>query len=171
MFYKRLQSSGFRLQGKATGIGLQASGMQQQKLKPKARSPKPFSAFTLLEIMIVVVIIGLLAGLVSVRTRSYLLVSRQNAAKAEISKIADAFEAYYAVNNRYPTNEEGLAALVEKTPKFPDGLLSKVPTDPWNNAYVYNCPGRNSAYEIICYGADGQEGGENENADIVSGEY
>ena len=128
-------------------------------------------AFTLLEIMVVVVIIGLLAALVTVRTRSYLVVSKQNAAKAEISKMVDALEAYYAVQNRYPTNEEGIAALVEKTSKFPDGLLSKVPTDPWGNAYVYNCPGRTSAYEIICYGADGREGGENENADIVSGEY
>jgi general secretion pathway protein G len=128
-------------------------------------------AYTLLEILVVITIIGLLAGLVSVRTRSYLVVSKQNAAKAEISKMVDALEAYYAVNNRYPTNEEGLAALAEKTPKFPDGLLSKVPTDPWGNAYVYNCPGRTSAYEIICYGADGREGGENENADIVSGQY
>ncbi len=126
--------------------------------------------FTLLEIMVVVVIIGLLAGLVTVRTRSYLLVSRQNAAKAEISKMVDALEAFYAVQNRYPTNEEGLAALVEKTSKFPDGLLNKVPKDPWSNDYVYNCPGRTSAYEIICYAADGREGGENENADIVSGQ-
>ena len=125
-------------------------------------------AFTLLEIMVVVVIIGLLAGLVTVRTRSYLHVSRQNAAQAEIAKIKDALEAYYMIHNRYPTNEEGLAVLLEKTPKFPDGLLNKVPTDPWGNAYVYNSPGRTSAFEVISYGADGREGGENENADIVS---
>jgi general secretion pathway protein G len=128
-------------------------------------------AFTLLEIMVVVVIIGLLASLVTVRTRSYLTVSRQNAAKAEISKIVDALEAFYAIENRYPTNEEGIAVLCAKTPKFPDGLLSKVPQDPWNHDYVYNCPGRTSAYEVICYATDGKEGGENENADIVSGEY
>jgi general secretion pathway protein G len=128
-------------------------------------------AFTLLEIMVVVVIIGLLASLVTVRTRSYLTVSRQNAAKAEISKIADALEAFYAIQNHYPTNEEGIAVLCEKTSKFPDGLLSKVPKDPWGYDYVYNCPGRSAAYEIICYAADGKEGGENENADIISGEY
>ena len=126
------------------------------------------SGFTLLELMVVIVIIGLLAGLVTLRTRSYLTISKQNAAKAEVSKIVEALESYYAVHNRYPTNEEGIAALVEKTPKFPDGLLSKVPKDPWGNDYVYNCPGRSSPYEVICYAADGREGGENENADITS---
>ena len=128
-------------------------------------------AFTLLEIMVVVVIIGLLVGLVTVRTRSYLHVSRQNAAQAEIAKMVDALEAYYAVHNRYPTNEEGIGALTAKTSQFPDGLLSKVPKDPWGNDYVYNSPGRTSAYEVISYGADGREGGENENADIISGQY
>ena len=127
--------------------------------------------YTLLEIMVVVVIIGLLAGLVAVRTRSYLHVSRQNAAQAEIAEIVDALEAYYAVHNRYPTNEEGLAPLLEKTSKFPDGLLNKMPKDPWGNPYVYNSPGRTSAFDIICYGADGREGGDNENADIISGHY
>jgi len=131
---------------------------------------RKYKAFTLLELMVVVVIIGLLAGLVTVRVRSYLILAKQNAAKTEIAKIADALEAYYAVYNRYPTNEEGLAALVEQTPKFPDGLLSKVPTDPWDNDYVYNCPGqsKDKPYEIISYGADGREGGEGENADIIS---
>ncbi|MDO5554809.1 MAG: type II secretion system major pseudopilin GspG [Planctomycetia bacterium] len=127
-------------------------------------------AFTLLEIMVVVVIIGLLAGLVTVRTRSYLVVSKQNAAKVEIAKMVEALEAYYAVHNRYPTNEEGLAALVEKTQSFPDGLLNKVPKDPWGNDYVYNCPGQTEVFEIVCFGADGQEGGESENADIKSGQ-
>ena len=127
------------------------------------------SGFTLLEIMVVVVIIGLLAGLVTVRTRSYISVSRQEAAKTELAKMRDALDAYYAVHSRYPTNEEGLAALTAKTPKFPDGLLNKVPRDPWGNDYVYNCPGRgDSAYEVISYGADGREGGEGENADISS---
>ena len=124
--------------------------------------------FTLLELMVVLVIIGLLAGLVTVKTRSYLLISKQNAAKVEVAKIVDALEAYYAVNSRYPTNEEGLAVLVGKSEQFPDGLLSKVPKDPWKHEYVYNCPGRDSPFEVICYGADGREGGESENKDIVS---
>jgi len=126
------------------------------------------AAFTLLELMVVIVIIGLLAGLVTVRTRSYLVLSKQNAAKVEIAKITEALEAYYAVHGRYPANEEGLAALVEKSDSFPDGLLSKVPKDPWKNDYVYNCPGHSSAFEVISYGADGREGGEGENKDIRS---
>jgi general secretion pathway protein G len=133
-------------------------------------------AFTLLEIMVVVVIIGLLAGLVTVRVRSYLILSKQNVAKAEIKNMANAVDSFYLVHSRYPTNEEGLAVLLNKTKEFPDGLLDKIPKDPWKNDYVYNCPGRTLAdgrtapFEIICYGADGREGGENENADIISGQ-
>jgi len=152
----------FCKENREQGLGGRVLGLRNKKRR---------LAFTLLELMVVVVIIGLLAGLVTVRVRSYLVLSKQNAAKVEISKMVDALEAYYAVHNRYPTNEEGLAALVEQTPKFPDGLLNKVPTDPWDNDYVYNCPGRSAAYEIICYGADGREGGEGENADIISGQY
>ena len=126
------------------------------------------AAFTLLELMVVIVIIGLLAGLVTVRTRSYLVLSKQNAAKVEIAKVVEALEAYYAVHGRYPTNEEGFAVLVERSDSFPDGLLSKIPKDPWKNEYVYNCPGRHSAFEVISYGADGREGGEHENKDIFS---
>lgn len=132
------------------------------------RKKRGRAAFTLLELMVVIVIIGLLASLVTVKTRSYLVVSKQNAAKVEVAKIVEALEAYYAVHGRYPTNEEGFTVLVEKSNTFPDGLLSKIPKDPWKNDYVYNCPGRNSAFEVICYGADGREGGENENKDIFS---
>ena len=127
-----------------------------------------FHGFTLLELMVVLVILGLLAGMVSVRTRSYLVAGKQNTAKVEIAKIVDALEAYYAVYNHYPTNEEGLAILASKSEKFPDGLLNKVPVDPWGNPYVYNYPGKNGPFEIMSYGADGQEGGEGEDADIVS---
>lgn len=134
------------------------------------RKPTVPSGFTLLELMVVLVIIGLLAGLVTEKTRSYLIVSKQNAAKVEIAKIIEALEAFYAIHSRYPTNEEGLVPLVEKSDSFPDGLLSKIPKDPWKNDYVYNCPGRNAPFEVICYGADGREGGDGENQDIRSGQ-
>lgn len=134
----------------------------------KRRSKLVRRGFTLLELMVVIVIIGLLAGLVTVKTRSYLVVSRQNAARVEIAKIVEALEAFYAVHNRYPTNEEGLIPLIEKSKEFPDGLLSKIPKDPWNNEYVYNCPGNDSSFDVFSYGADGREGGEDENADLSS---
>jgi general secretion pathway protein G len=125
-------------------------------------------AFTLLELMVVLVIMGLMAGTVVFKTRSYLLVSKQNAAKVEIAKICQALETFYAVYDRYPTNEEGLQILATKSDKFPDGLLNKLPRDPWGNLYQYNNPGKHGAYDVICYGADGREGGEGGDKDITN---
>jgi general secretion pathway protein G len=124
--------------------------------------------FSLIEVLVVMVIIGLLASLVVFRTRSYLVASKQNAAKAEIAKIVQALESFYAANDRYPTNEEGLEVLVSSSEAFPDGLLNKVPTDPWKHAYQYNSPGRTGPFEVICLGGDGREGGESTARDISS---
>lgn len=128
------------------------------------------SGFTLMELMVVIVILGLLAGLVGVKTRSYLVLSKQNAAKVEITKMREAIESFYAVTNRYPTNEEGLAILVEPSEKFPEGLLTKVPKDPWGKVYIYNSPGKEDAYDIVSYGADGREGGSGADQDMWSNE-
>lgn len=125
-------------------------------------------AFSLLELMVVLVILGLLSGIVVFKTRSYLVLSKQNATKVEIAKIREALETFYAVCDRYPTNEEGLAALVQPNEKFSEGLLNKVPRDPWGNPYQYNNPGRNGPYEVICYGGDSREGGDGANLDISS---
>lgn len=140
---------------------------------PRARSHARSAArsragFSLVELMVVVVIIGLLAGAVSMSVRSYLIRGKRNVAKLEIAKICEAIDTYYSEFDKFPSNDEGLAALIEQTRTFPDGLLSKVPTDPWGNAYQYNHPGRNRPYEVICYGAGGREGGENAEADISS---
>ena len=124
--------------------------------------------FTLLEVMVVIVILGLLAGIVAVKTRSYIVLSKQNAARVEIAKIREALEAFYAVYNRYPTNEEGIKALVDPSERFPQGLLNKVPKDPWGHPYLYNSPGKKGAFDVISYGADGREGGEGADADISS---
>jgi general secretion pathway protein G len=124
--------------------------------------------FTLVEVMVVMVIIGILASLVTYRVRSYLVVSKQNAAAAEIAKIAQALDTFYAATDRYPTNEEGLAVLTQKSAAFTDGILNKMPLDPWKHPYQYICPGRKSAYEVICLGADGREGGEGADRDISS---
>lgn len=137
---------------------------------PCRDAPRPRRAlgFSLIEVLVVMVIIGLLASLVVFRTRSYLVASKQNAAKAEIAKIVQALESFYAAHDRYPTNEEGLQVLVASSEAFPDGLLNKVPNDPWKHAYQYNSPGRAGPFEVICLGGDGREGGESAARDISS---
>ena len=83
-------------------------------------------------------------------------------------QIYQALETFYAVNDRYPTNDEGLQILATKSDKFPDGLLNKCPRDPWGNPYQYNNPGKHGAYDVICYGADGREGGNGGDQDICN---
>ncbi len=124
--------------------------------------------FTLVELMVVIVLIGLLAGVVTIQTRSYLLAGKKSVAKVELSKISQALDTFYTAFDRYPTTEEGLEVLTQENDTFEGGLLSKLPRDPWRNRYEYVQPGRESAYEIICYGADGREGGEGADADISS---
>lgn len=125
-------------------------------------------AFSLVELIVVMVIIGMLAGLVAVRTRSYLIASKQNVAKAEIANIVKALETFYADQGRYPTNDEGLSILTEGTSSFPDGFLPRIAKDPWKHAYEYVSPGPESAFEVMCLGADGKEGGEGADRDISS---
>src|SRR5262245_32372957 len=124
--------------------------------------------FTLVELMVVIVIIGLLAGAVTVGVRSYLVAGKQNVAKMEIANICQALETFYSASDRYPSDEEGLEVLAKPTEKFVDGLLNKVPRDPWGRPYQYNQPGRGRPYEVICYGADGREGGGGADRDITS---
>jgi general secretion pathway protein G len=126
------------------------------------------TAFSLVELMVVMVIIGLLSSLVAVQTRSYLIASKQNAARAEIATMVSAIESFYADQSRYPTNEEGIAILTQGTDSFPDGFLKKVPLDPWDRPYEYVSPAAKAPFEIICLGADGREGGQGGDADISS---
>lgn len=124
-----------------------------------------------MEVMVVLILIGLLATIVTVNVRSYLVAGKQNAAKAEISSFTQALETFYATESRYPTNEEGLVILTKATAHFSEPLLPKVPKDPWGNPYQYNAPGKEGHhYEIISFGADGREGGTEgtADADIVS---
>ena len=133
-----------------------------------AAPPRRRTAFSLVELIVVMVIIGMLAGLVAVSTRSYLVSAKQNAVRSEIASLSQAVEAFYADQGRYPTSDEGLDILEDGTPAFPDGFIKKLPTDPWKNPYEYLNPGRDSPYEILCYGEDGEEGGEGAAADISS---
>ena len=126
--------------------------------------------FSLVELMVVIVIIGLLAGVVTFSVRSYLTLSKQNVAKLEISKMAQALETFYTSRDRYPTNEEGLAILTQPSEDFSNGLLTFLADDPWGYPYEYVSPGRTAAYEIISYGADHREGGAGADKDIRSDE-
>lgn len=132
----------------------------------RCKSCRRCFGFTLVELMVVIVLIGLLAGVATVATRNYLIAGKQAVAKLEISNICQAIDTFYANYDRYPTNDEGLDILTRPSEKFPDGLLSKLPRDPWKHPYEYIQPGRNSAYEVISYGADGREGGSGVDRDI-----
>ena len=125
-------------------------------------------AFTLVELMVVLVIIALLSGVVTLSVRGYLLTSKQNIAKVEISKLIQALDTFYATFDRYPSNEEGLAILAARTAEFPEGILSFVPKDPWKHPYEYRSPGSIEPYEVICFGADHRDGGEGGDRDITS---
>jgi len=136
------------------------------------------NGFTLIEIMVVVMIIGMLAAVVGVQLFNRLEKAKRKACVVQIRQLQSALANYRLDNNRFPTTEQGLQALVEKptsepSPKnYPPGgyLDSKsVPLDPWGNPYVYYSPGINGEeYTIESYGADGVDGGEGQNADIES---
>lgn len=136
------------------------------------RSPRPDRrGFSLIELMVVIVIVGLLASVATVAVRSYLLRGKQGVAKVDIAKICQALDAFYTEYDRYPDNDEGIEILAEPSEEFVDGLLAKLPQDPWGNAYEYLNPGRESAYEVVCYGADGREGGEGADRDLSSDDF
>jgi len=128
--------------------------------------------FTLIEIMVVVVIIGILAALVGPKLFGQVDRARTSAAKAEISTIENAMKFYRLDNFVYPSSEQGIDALVTKPndPNVknwnPGGYLERLPTDPWGNPYLYRNPGTQGEIDVLTLGADGVEGGEGNNADI-----
>jgi general secretion pathway protein G len=128
--------------------------------------------FTFFEILVVVTIIGLLAALVGPRLWGKISGAKQSAAKAQIELFGTALDAFRLDLGRYPTTEEGLKALREK-PSGADNwqgpyLPKEIPVDPWKKTYAYRSPGEHGDYDIISYGADGVEGGDGENMDVVS---
>ena len=128
--------------------------------------------FTLIELLMVMAIIGLLAALVGPKVMNQFSGAKQKAAKAQIVNFSNALDTYRLDVGTYPATEDGLKALRIG----PEGaetwngpyLQQQIPLDPWNKEYVYQCPGDHGDYDIISYGADGQEGGEGENEDVVS---
>lgn len=123
--------------------------------------------FSLVEIMVVLVIIGLLAALVTINVRGYLVTAKANATKADLATLSTSLESFFLAHDRYPSNEEGLAVLTRTTQRLPEPLLTRLPRDPWGRPYVYNQPGRDGQpYEVLSLGADGREGGEGGDADL-----
>ena len=115
--------------------------------------------FTLLELLVVIVIIGLLAGYVAPRYFSQVGKSEAQVARAQIDALEKALDQYRLDHRRYPTAEEGLVAIQPY-------LKKALPTDPWGRAYVYRVPGPRGEYEVFSYGRDGKAGGTGEDADI-----
>jgi general secretion pathway protein G len=128
--------------------------------------------FTLLELLVVMVIIGLLAGYVGPKYFSQIGKSEIKATRAQIDGLGKAIDQFRLDVGRYPTTEEGLSSLIVRPAnltKWDGPYLSKnVPLDPWGNAYLYKSPGEHGEYDLLSYGKDGQPGGEGEAADIVN---
>ena len=126
--------------------------------------------FTLLELLVVIVIIGLLAGYVAPRYFSQVGKSEVQVAKAQIDAIEKALDQYRLDTRRLPTTEQGLSVLVTRPgnePNWSGPYLKKMPpNDPWGRPYVYRAPGEKGDYEIFSYGRDGKPGGSGEDADL-----
>ncbi|WP_286773527.1 type II secretion system major pseudopilin GspG [Sphingomonas sp. 66-10] len=140
----------------------------------KKRRRKSEEGFTLVELMVVIVIIGLLATIVAINVLPSGDTARIQKAKADIANIEQALEMYKLQVGSYPTTTQGLGALVT-APSGVDagryqagGYLKKLPNDPWNRPYLYASPGKHSAADVWSLGADGKEGGEGVHADIGS---
>ncbi len=128
--------------------------------------------FTLLELLVVMVIIGLLAGYVGPKFFGQIGKSEVKAAKAQIDGLQKALDQYRLDVGHYPSSEQGLQSLVTKPgdePKWAGPYLSKaLPKDPWGHDYQYKQPGEHGEYDLLSFGKDGRPGGEGEDADLVS---
>jgi general secretion pathway protein G len=127
--------------------------------------------FTLVELLVVMVIIGLIAALVGPRLFPKLGKGKQSAAKAQIELLGQALDQFRLDTGRYPTTQEGLIALMvnPNIDRWEGPYLKKdLPNDPWGKPYIYQCPGTHGEYDLFSYGRDGSPGGEGEDADVVS---
>jgi len=134
---------------------------------------KKQKGFTLIELMVVLVIIGVLAALIVPNVLDRADDARVSAAKTDVSNLMQSLKLYKLDNQRFPTAEQGLSALVSKPTTGPAPLnwkpyLDKLPNDPWGNPYQYLNPGIKSEVDVMSLGADGQVGGEGKNADLGS---
>lgn len=133
------------------------------------------NGFTLIELMVVIVILGILAGLVVPKLMDEPDRARAVKARLQIESLGTALQRYCLDSGQFPSTEQGLEALVEcpVTGRIPQqyprtGYMDRIPQDPWGNRYVYVSPGQHGDYDLACYGADGMPGGEGRDADIAS---
>ncbi len=136
---------------------------------------KSNKGFTLIEIMVVLIIIGLLAGIVVPRLMGRTEEAKRTKTAVQIRNLQSALDLYKLDSGNYPTTDQGLQALVEKPaigeiPKNwkEGGYIDKIPKDAWGNNYIFISPGVHTDFDLYSYGADGEEGGDGKNADIQS---
>lgn len=129
------------------------------------------AGFTLMELLVVLVIIGLLAALVGPILYQRISPAKATVARSQIEAFAMALDNYLIDTGRYPSTEQGLEALRSNpgSPQWNGPYLKKeIPVDPWGNPYIYHAPGRSGGYEVVSYGADGLEGGTEDASDVQS---
>jgi len=174
-FISALRSMAYR---RMNGVAITGSGFDVL-LSPARRSATQMTqrGFTLIEIMVVVVIMGILAALVVPKLMGRTDDARIIAAKQDVATIMQGLKLYRLDNQRYPTTEQGLQALITKPISGPDangwktgGYLDKLPKDPWGGPYQYLSPGIKGEIDVFSLGADGQVGGVGNDADIGSWE-
>ena len=137
-----------------------------------ARAPAASQGFTLIEIMVVIVILGILAAVIVPRLTDKPDQARAVKAQSDIRQLESALEMYKLDNFYYPSTQQGLRALVEKPAGDPparnwrSGYITRLPNDPWGNPYQYLQPGNKGNFDVFTMGADGKPGGEGADADI-----
>lgn len=145
--------------------------MSPKEARIRMRAPRRTGGFTLLELLVVVVIIGVLTGFVAPRYFGQVGRSEINTAKAQIDALGKALDQYRLDTGQYPSAEFGLKALVVRPPDEPKWngpyLRKEVPLDPWGKPYMYKVPGEKGIdFDLVSYGKDGQPGGSGDAADI-----